>query len=131
LPINNMPKCQKCDTELFFDLWGPFWKCSSCLCLYDYKNPKILINNPNKSNVNQSQIERRNTMKIDWDALPDVLVPTHIPKLIPVNINLVRAEIMRCRQGKSSFPAIILGVRKSIIPKEALRKWLESGGKIA
>lgn len=55
-------------------------------------------------------------------SAPEYLTPRDIPRFLPVGTNQAYAL---CR--RDDFPAKKIG-KKYIIPREALKKWLESNG---
>lgn len=58
---------------------------------------------------------------ISWDKLPVTLTPRDLNKVMPIGKN--RAYELCSRED---FPAKRVG-KKIIIPRDALRRWLESG----
>lgn len=60
---------------------------------------------------------------VNWEELPINLVPRDLKRIMRCGTN---AAYNLCH--KPGFPAVRIG-KKIIIPKEALKKWLESATK--
>lgn len=60
-----------------------------------------------------------------WEELPLVLTPRDVMKILPGGKNQIYALFHR-----ADFPAVRHG-KKLLVSRDALRKWLEGGGRNA
>lgn len=60
------------------------------------------------------------TQILKWDDAPDLLKPQEAAKLMRIGKNKIY-EVA----GTKGFPKLSLGEKHFLIPKEALRRWIE------